>query len=325
MPKTLNQHQIRQRAVQVLFSYAVQNEMATTVVKTFRENVEKLEQVLSQTVRFDVDFRDERIIVRKFPKELSQPLEAIYEIYEILSVENIEKTTVAKALAFMRDFGGHAKKLNEYEATNLFGGIMANLNLIRLLQIELDEEPVAPKILEFLKNLPENASPDQALETFQQTFSFLHENIREKYTRDLFVPATLSVELDAQLAQAESKAQAQTERLLEQTKTYVLNYDNESPEALERPAYFTTLVDGVLAKKKELESEISKYLAKNWSFSRLTLVEQAILQVSAYEIFFTETPAVVAVNEAVELSKDFSDEKSSRFINGVLTNFVKKD
>lgn len=52
----------------------------------------------------------------------------------------------------MRDFGGYAKKMNEYEATNLFSGIMANLKLIRLFQIELDEEPVAPKVLEFFKN-----------------------------------------------------------------------------------------------------------------------------------------------------------------------------
>lgn len=151
MPKTLTQHQIRQRAVQVLFSYAVQKEMATNVVSSFRENVEKLEEELSQTVRFDVDFRDERITVRKFPKGLSQPLEAIYEIYEILGLKDIEKTTVAKALAFMRDFGGYAKKMNEYEATNLFVGVMANLKLIRLFQIELDEEPVAPKVLEFFK------------------------------------------------------------------------------------------------------------------------------------------------------------------------------
>ncbi|MFX3860098.1 transcription antitermination factor NusB, partial [Streptococcus suis] len=71
------------------------------------------------------------------------------------------------------------------------------------------------------------------------------------------------------------------------------------------------------------EANISKYLTKTWSFSRLTLVEQAILQVSSYEILYTETPDVVAVNEAVELSKDFSDEKSSRFINGVLTTFLK--
>lgn len=325
MPKTLTQHQIRQRAVQVLFSYAVQKEMATSVVSSFRENVEKIETELSQTIRFDVDFRDERITVRKFPKGLSQPLEAIYEIYEILGVKDIEKTNVAKALAFMRDFGGYAKKMNEYEATNLFSGIMDNLKLIRLFQIELDEEPVAPKVLEFFKNLPENATTEETFETFQKTFSFLHENILEKYTSDLFVPNTLKEELDEQLQQAETTAESHLSDLLKETKHFVLNYDNDRAEDLEAPEYFTQLVDGVLEKKEDLEINISKYLAKNWSFSRLTLVEQAILQVSTYEILFTDTPNVVAVNEAIELSKDFSDEKSSRFINGVLTNFLKED
>lgn len=223
MPKTLTQHQIRQRAVQVLFSYAVHKEMATNVVSSFRENVEKLEEELSQTIRFDVDFRDERITVRKFPKGLSQPLEAIYEIYEILGLKDIEKTTVAKALAFMRDFGGYAKKMNEYEATNLFVGVMANLKLIRLFQIELDEEPVAPKVLEFFKNLPDNATAEQSLETFQKTFSFLHENVLEKYTSDLFTPSTLKEELDEQLAQAENNAQSQLSELLKNTKRFVLN------------------------------------------------------------------------------------------------------
>lgn len=325
MPRTLTQHQIRQRAVQTLFSYAVQNEMATTVVKTFRENVEKLEAVLAQTIRFDVDFRDERITVRKFPKSLSEPLEKIYEIYEILGVENIEKTTVAKALAFMRDFGGYAKKMNEYEATNLFSGIMANLNLIRLFQIELDEEPVAPKVLEFLKNLPEKATSDEAYATFKKIFAFLHENILERYSEELFVPAKLATELDEKLAQAEQEALAQTQALLGRTKTFVLNYDNEQAGNLDEPSYFTTLVDGVLQQKETLDEKLSAYLAKNWSFARLTLIEQVILEVSAYEILFTDTPDVVAVNEAVELSKDFSDDKSSRFINGVLTNFIKKD
>lgn len=325
MPRTLTQHQIRQRAVQTLFSYAVQNEMATTVVKAFRENVEKLEAVLAQTIRFDVDFRDERITVRKFPKSLSEPLEKIYEIYEILGVENIEKTAVAKALAFMRDFGGYAKKMNEYEATNLFSGIMANLNLIRLFQIELDEEPVAPKVLEFLKNLPEKATSDEAYATFKKTFAFLHENILERYSEELFVPAKLATELDEKLAQAEQEAHAQTQALLGRTKTFVLNYDNEQAGNLDEPSYFTTLVDGVLQQKETLDEKLSAYLAKNWSFARLTLIEQVILEVSAYEILFTDTPDVVAVNEAVELSKDFSDDKSSRFINGVLTNFIKKD
>ncbi|XOW20460.1 transcription antitermination factor NusB [Lactococcus cremoris] len=181
------------------------------------------------------------------------------------------------------------------------------------------------KSIRIFQNLPENATTEQTFETFQKTFSFLHENILEKYTSDLFVLNTLKEELDEQLQQAETTAESHLSDLLKETKHFVLNYDNDRAEDLEAPEYFTQLVDGVLEKKEDLEINISKYLAKNWSFSRLTLVEQAILQVSTYEILFTDTPNVVAVNEAIELSKDFSDEKSSRFINGVLTNFLKED
>jgi N utilization substance protein B len=53
-------------------------------------------------------------------------------------------------------------------------------------------------------------------------------------------------------------------------------------------------------------------------------VEQALLRLGAYEILFTETPDLVAIDEAIELTKDFSDEKSSKFINGMLTNLIKK-
>ncbi|QDK70826.1 transcription antitermination factor NusB [Lactococcus protaetiae] len=324
MPKTLNQHQIRRRAVQALFSYKVQNDMATTVVSEFRKNVESLEAALSQPIRFEVEYRDERITVRKFPKQLSKPLEAIAGIYDILGVENVEKTAVTKAMTFMRDFGGLTKKMNEYEANDLFKGIMANLKLVKLFQIDLDDEaPVAPKVLEFLRALPQDSTSEQALATFQKIFSMLHENILEKYTLDLFTPVQLQNELDEKLSQAELKAQAQTDELLRKTKVFVLNYDNDAPEAIEAPEYFTTLVDGILANSTTLEAELSKYLAKNWSFARLTLVEQSLLLVAAYEIMFTDTPDVVAVNEAIELSKDFSDEKSSRFVNGVLTNLVK--
>lgn len=83
-----------------------------------------------------------------------------------------------------------------------------------------------------------------------KTFSFLHENVLEKYTSDLFTPSTLKEELDEQLAQAENNAQSQLSELLKNTKRFVLNYDNDRPEDLEAPEYFTQLVDGVLDKKK---------------------------------------------------------------------------
>ena len=56
---------------------------------------------------------------------------------------------------------------------------------------------------------------------------------------------------------------------------------------------------------------------------RLTLIEKNILRLGLFEmLYFEETPAVVAVNEAVELAKTFSEPKSAGFVNGVLSAYV---
>jgi N utilization substance protein B len=89
------------------------------------------------------------------------------------------------------------------------------------------------------------------------------------------------------------------------------------------PEYLVTLVQGVLDHKAELDADIASHLAKGWSLSRINTVEKNILEVALYEMRYqNDVPNVVAVNEAVELAKNFNDEKSGRFVNGVLTNFV---
>ena len=63
-----------------------------------------------------------------------------------------------------------------------------------------------------------------------------------------------------------------------------------------------------------------------WTLDRLTLVEKNILRLGLYELLeYDETPQLVAVNEAIELAKKFSDEKSSKFINGILSQFVTEE
>ena len=52
--------------------------------------------------------------------------------------------------------------------------------------------------------------------------------------------------------------------------------------------------------------------------SRLNKVDQAILTLGIYELLYTDTPSVVAINEAIELSKLYSDEAVTKMINGVL-------
>lgn len=81
--------------------------------------------------------------------------------------------------------------------------------------------------------------------------------------------------------------------------------------------FVNTSVDGIIENKKRIYELANKYLNK-WTMDRLNKVDQAILSLGIYELLYTETPSVVAINEAIELSKKYSDESVTKMINGVL-------
>ena len=81
--------------------------------------------------------------------------------------------------------------------------------------------------------------------------------------------------------------------------------------------FLSSLVNGVLNNIEDIDSSISKYL-ENWSIDRLGLTDQAIIRIATFELMYTDTPNLVCINEAIELSKRYSDEKVSKMINGVL-------
>lgn len=90
-------------------------------------------------------------------------------------------------------------------------------------------------------------------------------------------------------------------------------------------AYVDKLVEGVVANKTAIDELIAGNL-DNWSMDRLNKVDLAILRVSAFEMIYCEDiPDRVSLNESLEIAKIFSDEKSSKFINGVLANIAKDD
>ena len=99
-----------------------------------------------------------------------------------------------------------------------------------------------------------------------------------------------------------------------------INYDVKEviSENLEIDNEFVKeIVYGVLDNKKDIENLANKHL-KDWTMNRLGLTDQAILSMAIYELNYTDTPAVVAINEAVELAKKYSDDKVKNMINGVL-------
>ena len=76
-------------------------------------------------------------------------------------------------------------------------------------------------------------------------------------------------------------------------------------------------VKGIIDNKKKIEKTANKYL-KDWTIDRLSKVDQAILSLGIYELMYTDTPSIVAINEAIELSKKYSDEKVTKMLNAAL-------
>ena len=85
----------------------------------------------------------------------------------------------------------------------------------------------------------------------------------------------------------------------------------------EKSKFVTNLVMGVIDDKESIDKIANKYL-ENWDIARLGFTDQAILRIGIYEILNTDTPDVTCIDEAIELSKEYSDEKVSKMINGVL-------
>ncbi|ACK39559.1 transcription antitermination factor NusB [Listeria monocytogenes] len=93
----------------------------------------------------------------------------------------------------------------------------------------------------------------------------------------------------------------------------------------EQDDYMEKLVEGVMANKAEIDAIIEPNL-DNWRIDRLSKVDLSLLRLSVYEIkYLDDVPNRVSLNESIEIAKIYSDEKSSKFINGVLANIAPED
>ena len=96
------------------------------------------------------------------------------------------------------------------------------------------------------------------------------------------------------------------------------NIDDIIREQLEEPSkYVSTIVKGVVDKRKSIDELANKYL-NDWNIERLGFTDRAILRIAIYELLYTDTPDLVCIDEAIELSKNYSDDKVNKMINGVL-------
>jgi len=83
-------------------------------------------------------------------------------------------------------------------------------------------------------------------------------------------------------------------------------------------AFGEELIHGVIAHAADIDARI-RALAQNWEFDRIAKIDLAILRLAIFEMLYRkDIPPVVSINEAIDLSKQFSNADAKRFINGIL-------
>jgi len=103
----------------------------------------------------------------------------------------------------------------------------------------------------------------------------------------------------------------------------------EAKRAANEPArqaswlYAREIVDGVIDNREAIDEQITTF-AKDWSLARMPAVDRALLRLATWEIMYNDdVPTAVAIDEAVELAKEFSTDDSPSFVHGVLARIAR--
>ncbi|TAG27569.1 MAG: transcription antitermination factor NusB [Verrucomicrobia bacterium] len=92
----------------------------------------------------------------------------------------------------------------------------------------------------------------------------------------------------------------------------------EDAKPREHYAFGEELIHGVIDHCDDIDGRI-RGLAQNWDFERIAKIDLAILRIAIFEMIHRkDIPPVVSINEAIDLSKQFSNADAKRFINGIL-------
>ena len=105
-----------------------------------------------------------------------------------------------------------------------------------------------------------------------------------------------------------------TELTIEDAMSHVLDGKNDP--------FYEKLVRGTTEHLAQIDESLKTKL-ENWSLDRLPKIERTVLRLAVYELLFMQdAPSKVVMNEAIELCKTFGDDKSSKFVNGVLSKYA---
>jgi N utilization substance protein B len=87
-------------------------------------------------------------------------------------------------------------------------------------------------------------------------------------------------------------------------------------------AFAQELIRTVIEHQEEIDSIIKKKVA-NWEFNRIAVIDRILLEMGICELlYFEDIPPKVTINEAIEIAKRYSTEKSGQFVNGVLDSLL---
>lgn len=102
-----------------------------------------------------------------------------------------------------------------------------------------------------------------------------------------------------------------------------LSQENLTPLAKQEEKDFCQQIISAFEEHKDEVKEMIEAHLKNYEYSRVFKIDLALIYVAVCEILYCKTPKAVAINETLELAKKYSTEKSSKFINGIVSAITK--
>lgn len=138
-----------------------------------------------------------------------------------------------------------------------------------------------------------------------------------RHQRRILLVQTLFLWEDTMLRRPKTSASTESQG-------YFLDYifqefsDGDTPESFDRERFF-----GIIEKYDHITSILLK-TAPDWPLQKIASHDRAILYLGIFELLFSDVPSPVVINEAVELAKAFGGDRSSKFINGVLSSVLKE-
>ena len=107
-----------------------------------------------------------------------------------------------------------------------------------------------------------------------------------------------------------------------QVKLFLDSNDIEDTKTRE---YVKSIASGIKQNDEEITKIIANNLKEGWSVDRISIIDLSLLKLAIYEINYKRIPYKIAISESVKIAKQYGEETSAPFINGVLASIIEKE